>query len=154
MGFVTNYTGKALVECAGAVAKRRNLGNAVVGYEEIAEETFGAIGRAIISSIIYVELFGTCCCMFILEGGSSFRTTPLPPPAPPPPARTCFKLLIPLRSLEAMIESANFSHSFVHTDPFTPSYSKVPMLSIYLAPRRSSVWAWAVQEPTCSLLPA
>ncbi len=36
-------------------------------YEEIAEETFGKMGRLIISSIIYVELFGTCCLLFILE---------------------------------------------------------------------------------------
>lgn len=36
-------------------------------YEAIAEETFGKIGRLIISSIIYVELFGTCCLLFILE---------------------------------------------------------------------------------------
>lgn len=36
-------------------------------YEEIAEETFGKLGRLIISSIIYVELFGTCCLLFILE---------------------------------------------------------------------------------------
>ena len=73
MGFVTNYTGKALVECAQAVAKRRNLGNAVVGYEEIAEETFGPVGKAIISAIIYIELFGTCCVMFILEGDNAFN---------------------------------------------------------------------------------
>ena len=38
-------------------------------YEEIAEETFGKLGRLIISSIIYVELFGTCCLLFILEVG-------------------------------------------------------------------------------------
>ena len=36
-------------------------------YEEIAEETFGKLGRLIISAIIYVELFGTCCLLFILE---------------------------------------------------------------------------------------
>jgi len=72
MGVVTNYTGKALVECANAVAKQRNLGNAVVGYEEIAEAAFGKLGRLIISSIIYIELFGTCCLLFILEGDNMF----------------------------------------------------------------------------------
>lgn len=48
------------------------MGDAIVlpqmcRYEAIAEETFGKIGRLIISSIIYVELFGTCCLLFILE---------------------------------------------------------------------------------------
>jgi hypothetical protein len=38
-------------------------------YEEIAEEAFGKLGRALVSSIIYVELFGTCCLLFILEVG-------------------------------------------------------------------------------------
>ena len=42
-------------------------------YEEIAEETFGKLGRLIISSIIYVELFGTCCLLFILEVGIAAR---------------------------------------------------------------------------------
>lgn len=73
MGLICNYTGKALVECAQVVAKRRGLGGAVVGYEEIAEETFGPIGRLIVSAIIYVELFGTCCLLFILEGDNLFN---------------------------------------------------------------------------------
>ena len=59
--------GKALVECNAAVAKRRNASSASIGYEEIAEETFGRWGRLLISTIIYVELFGTCCLLFILE---------------------------------------------------------------------------------------
>lgn len=31
------------------------------------------MGRAIISAIIYIELFGTCCVMFILEGDNMFN---------------------------------------------------------------------------------
>jgi vesicular inhibitory amino acid transporter len=61
------HAGKALVECADVVSKRRGLPAAAMGYEEIAEEAFGKLGRLIISSIIYVELFGTCCLLFILE---------------------------------------------------------------------------------------
>jgi len=73
MGIVTNYTGKALVECAAAVVARRKLpAGTVVGYEEIAEESFGKLGRLLVSSIIYVELFGTCCLLFILEGDNMF----------------------------------------------------------------------------------
>eukprot|EP00199_Chlamydomonas_sp_CCMP681_P000942 CAMPEP_0119103356 /NCGR_PEP_ID=MMETSP1180-20130426/1798_1 /TAXON_ID=3052 ORGANISM="Chlamydomonas cf sp, Strain CCMP681" /NCGR_SAMPLE_ID=MMETSP1180 /ASSEMBLY_ACC=CAM_ASM_000741 /LENGTH=441 /DNA_ID=CAMNT_0007087827 /DNA_START=206 /DNA_END=1531 /DNA_ORIENTATION=- len=72
MGFVANYTGKALVECANEVSRRRQLVGQVVGYEEIAEEAFGKVGRAIVSAIIYVELFGTCCLLFILEGDNMF----------------------------------------------------------------------------------
>ncbi len=49
------------------VAKRRGAPGAVMGYEDIAEESFGKLGRLLISSIIYVELFGTCCLLFILE---------------------------------------------------------------------------------------
>lgn len=62
-------TGKALVQCANTVAKQRNLGNTPVGYEDIAEAAFGKVGRLVISSIIYVELFGTCALLFILEVG-------------------------------------------------------------------------------------
>jgi vesicular inhibitory amino acid transporter len=39
----------------------------VPGYEEIAEAAFGKAGRAVISAIIYTELFGTCCLLFILQ---------------------------------------------------------------------------------------
>ncbi len=60
--------GKLLIECAGQVAARRQLPKGtVVGYEEIAEESFGKLGRLLISSIIYIELFGTCALLFILE---------------------------------------------------------------------------------------
>jgi hypothetical protein len=53
-------------------------------YEEIAEETFGRVGRIIISSIIYVELFGTCCLLFILEVRLRFSV-----PEPPAPLYSC-----------------------------------------------------------------
>ena len=72
--FLCNYssltvcvTGKALVECANKVAEQRGQPGAVVGYEEIAEAAFGKMGKALISAIIYTELFGTCCVLFILE---------------------------------------------------------------------------------------
>jgi len=61
------FPGKALVECANKVAEQRGQPGSVVGYEEIAEAAFGRLGRAIISAIIYTELFGTCCVLFILE---------------------------------------------------------------------------------------
>ncbi|GLC35800.1 hypothetical protein PLESTB_000495600 [Pleodorina starrii] len=73
MGIATNYTAKALCECADAVAKRQGANAAPVGYEEIAEAAFGKLGRLIISSIIYVELFGTCALLFILEGDNMFK---------------------------------------------------------------------------------
>jgi len=56
-----------LVECANKVAEQRGKAGAVIGYEEIAEAAFGRMGKAIISAIIYTELFGTCCVLFILE---------------------------------------------------------------------------------------
>ncbi|KAJ9525938.1 hypothetical protein QJQ45_009406 [Haematococcus lacustris] len=59
--------GKALVECANAVASNKGQPGSVVGYEEIAEASFGPLGKALVSAIIYVELFGTCCLLFILE---------------------------------------------------------------------------------------
>lgn len=68
---------KALCECAAAVVKRRGLpAGTLVGYEEIAEESFGKLGRAVISAIIYTELFGTCALLFILEvrGGIKHAT--------------------------------------------------------------------------------
>ncbi|KXZ56682.1 hypothetical protein GPECTOR_1g614 [Gonium pectorale] len=73
MGIATNYTAKALCECADAVAKRNGPSAGPVGYEEIAEAAFGPIGRLIISTIIYVELFGTCALLFILEGDNMFK---------------------------------------------------------------------------------
>ncbi|KAG1674281.1 hypothetical protein FOA52_013470 [Chlamydomonas sp. UWO 241] len=74
MGIITNYTGKALVECAQKVAEKQGLGEEkVLGYEDIAEAAFGKIGRLLISSIIYTELFGTCCLLFILEGDNLFQ---------------------------------------------------------------------------------
>ncbi|KAJ9526617.1 hypothetical protein QJQ45_017626 [Haematococcus lacustris] len=72
MGIVTNYTGKALVECANAVASNKGQPGSVVGYEEIAEASFGPLGKALVSAIIYVELFGTCCLLFILEGDNMY----------------------------------------------------------------------------------
>ncbi len=67
--------GKALVECAQEVVKRRNApAGTVVGYEQIAEEAFGRLGRLIISAIIYVELFGTCCLLFILQVSAVMHT--------------------------------------------------------------------------------
>ncbi|GIL72720.1 hypothetical protein Vretifemale_3019 [Volvox reticuliferus] len=73
MGIATNYTAKALCECADAVLKRQGANAGPVGYEEIAEAAFGSIGRLIISTIIYVELFGTCALLFILEGDNMFK---------------------------------------------------------------------------------
>jgi len=73
MAFITNYTGKALVECANKVAENRGQPGAVVGYEEIAEAAFGKFGKALISAIIYIELFGTCCVLFILEQDNMFN---------------------------------------------------------------------------------
>lgn len=67
MGIATNYTAKALCECADVVNQRRGASADIVGYEEIAEASFGRLGRLIISAIIYVELFGTCALLFILE---------------------------------------------------------------------------------------
>ena len=58
---------KALCECAEAVAIKQGKAGAAVGYEEIAEAAFGPFGRLLVSSIIYVELFGTCALLFILE---------------------------------------------------------------------------------------
>lgn len=71
--------GKALVE-AHAVVKE-STGKQTVGYEDIAEAAFGSAGRLVISTIMYVELFGTCALLFILQGdnlmnlfGSSFQS--------------------------------------------------------------------------------
>lgn len=72
MGFVTNYTGKALVDCANAIQERSGS-QKKVGYEEIAEAAFGTIGRLIVSSIIYIELFGTCAILLVCEGDNLFN---------------------------------------------------------------------------------
>ncbi|PNW85026.1 hypothetical protein CHLRE_03g168550v5 [Chlamydomonas reinhardtii] len=71
MGVATNYTAKALCECADAVSAK--TGGGPVGYEEIAEAAFGPLGRLLVSAIIYVELFGTCALLFILEGDNMFK---------------------------------------------------------------------------------
>ena len=55
------------MESANKVAELKGQPGAVCGYEEIAEAAFGKIGKTIISSIIYIELFGTCCVLFLLE---------------------------------------------------------------------------------------
>ncbi|GFR41259.1 hypothetical protein Agub_g1934 [Astrephomene gubernaculifera] len=73
MGIATNYTAKVLCECAEVVRKRGVAPGGAVGYEEIAEASFGKIGRLLISAIIYVELFGTCALLFILEGDNMFK---------------------------------------------------------------------------------
>lgn len=73
MGIVTNYTAKSLCECAEAVAKLKGNVGAPASYEDIAEATFGKWGRVLVSSIIYVELFGTCALLFILEGDNLFK---------------------------------------------------------------------------------
>ncbi len=39
----------------------------MIGYEDIGGAAFGAIGRTIVSSVMYVELLGTCALLFILE---------------------------------------------------------------------------------------
>eukprot|EP00955_Chlamydomonas_euryale_P092427 364706-Chlamydomonas_euryale.AAC.2 len=65
--------GKALVECAERVAELKGEPGKVFGYEDIAEAAFGGLGKLLISSIIYVELFGTCSLLFILEGDNLFQ---------------------------------------------------------------------------------
>lgn len=67
LGVITNYTGKALVECHNTVTKTHGSKFSKVGYEEIAEAAFGSVGRLIISNTVYTELFGTCALLFILE---------------------------------------------------------------------------------------
>ena len=42
-------------------------GGALIGYEDIGAEAFGGLGRAIVSSTMYIELLGTCALLFILE---------------------------------------------------------------------------------------
>ncbi|KAK9903315.1 hypothetical protein WJX75_002640 [Coccomyxa subellipsoidea] len=79
LGIVTNYTGKALVECHDVVLQRAKAesGNGaappMIGYEDIGGAAFGAIGHTIVSSVMYVELLGTCALLFILEGDNLFQ---------------------------------------------------------------------------------
>ena len=48
-------------------AKTGAAAPAMVGYEDIGEAAFGALGRSIVSGVMYVELMGTCALLFILE---------------------------------------------------------------------------------------
>lgn len=68
--------GKALVECHEEVSRglkaAEESGNgsgppAMVGYEDIGGAAFGALGRTIVSCVMYIELLGTCALLFILE---------------------------------------------------------------------------------------
>ena len=67
------HAGKALVECHEAVSKRQKAQSIngasppMVGYEDIGEAAFGALGRKVVSSVVYTELMGTCALLFILE---------------------------------------------------------------------------------------
>lgn len=61
------YTGKTLGECHKFVSEKASRGGAIVGYEDIGAEAFGALGRAIVSVSMYIELLGTCALLFILE---------------------------------------------------------------------------------------
>lgn len=69
--FITNYTGKALVDCHTVVQQRQ--GGKRIGYEDIAEAAFGSIGRKLVSAIMYTELFGTCCLLSIFQGDNFFK---------------------------------------------------------------------------------
>ncbi|EIE22996.1 hypothetical protein COCSUDRAFT_15642, partial [Coccomyxa subellipsoidea C-169] len=65
LGIVTNYTAKA--ESSNGAAPP------MIGYEDIGGAAFGALGRTIVSSVMYVELLGTCALLFILEGDNLFQ---------------------------------------------------------------------------------
>ncbi|CAL8465508.1 g5044 [Coccomyxa elongata] len=79
LGIVTNYTGKALVECHDEVSRRAKAESTngspppMIGYEDIGAAAFGALGRTIVSSVMYIELLGTCALLFILEGDNLFQ---------------------------------------------------------------------------------
>ena len=64
-------SGKILVQCYDAVAQRKAAAGggpvAPVGYEDVGEAAFGALGRAVVSASIYTELLGTAALLFILE---------------------------------------------------------------------------------------
>jgi len=89
LGFVTNYTGKALIRCQESVCRPKPgppltpeervkfLGSSspeesrrqpLETYEDIGELAFGPKGRAFISAVLYIELIGTCGLFFILTG--------------------------------------------------------------------------------------
>lgn len=60
------------MECHDLVSKRikaecNGAAPAMIGYEDIGEAAFGCLGRKIVSSIVYIELLGTCALLFILE---------------------------------------------------------------------------------------
>ena len=61
------------MECHDVVLQRAKAesGNGaappMIGYEDIGGAAFGALGRTIVSSVMYVELLGTCALLFILE---------------------------------------------------------------------------------------
>ncbi len=48
-------------------ALREGSNRELVGYEDIGAEAFGGLGRATVSSTMYIELLGTCALLFILE---------------------------------------------------------------------------------------
>lgn len=61
------------MECHDEVSRRAKAestnGSAppMIGYEDIGAAAFGALGRTIVSSVMYIELLGTCALLFILE---------------------------------------------------------------------------------------
>ena len=59
------------MQCYDAVAQRKAAAQggqvAPVGYEDVGEAAFGALGRAVVSTSIYTELLGTAALLFILE---------------------------------------------------------------------------------------
>ena len=59
------------MQCYDAVAQRKAAAQggqvAPVGYEDVGEAAFGALGRAVVSASIYTELLGTAALLFILE---------------------------------------------------------------------------------------
>jgi hypothetical protein len=69
--------GKILVQCYDAVAQRTAAARggrvAPVGYEDVGEAAFGAFGRAVVASSIYIELLGTGALLFILEARARGR---------------------------------------------------------------------------------
>ena len=77
--------GKILGECHEFVSERKGRegnGGGIVGYEDIGAEAFGGLGRAIVSTSMYIELLGTCALLFILEvtpAPSLCRSSCVPP---------------------------------------------------------------------------
>lgn len=69
LAIVTNHCGKALCRCAATLTKRGVVEpGAMVRYEDIAAAAFGALGKSVISAMMYTELVGTCSLLLILEG--------------------------------------------------------------------------------------